>query len=55
MLNINLIHVQINPDYILMNDKIGVDPDESYVSRFLAFYMKNNLYFGHTRRANVCK
>ena len=29
-----------------MKDKIGVYPDESYVSRFLAFYMENNLYFG---------
>ena len=35
----------MNPDYILMKDKIGVYPDESYVSRYLAFYMENNLYF----------
>ncbi len=45
----------MNPDYILMKDKFGVYPDESYVSIFLAFYIENNLYFRYTRRANACK
>ncbi len=45
----------MNPDYILMKDKIGVYPDESYVSIFFAIYMENNLYFRYTRRANACK
>ena len=29
----------MNPDYILMKDKFGVYPDESYVSIFLAIYI----------------
>jgi hypothetical protein len=47
--------MQLNPDCILIKGIIGLDPYESYVRRFLAFYVENNPYFGYSRRANVCK